>query len=112
MTRPDLSKPSPTPGGRLSGGGRASPESTQPRAFEASGRRLAATLAGGVVGAIAFAVLILAGLLAYQRLSGGSVGFLAVFAIVFGAGGIYAGWIAATMVFAALRGGDAGPPPA
>ena len=70
-----------------------------------SGRRIAATLVGGVAGAIAFAVLLMAGLLLYQRLWGASAGVLVVLGAVFGAAGIYAGWIAATMVFAALRGG-------
>lgn len=76
-----------------------------PDGIQASSRRIAATLVGGVAGAIALAVLLLAGFLVYQRLAGGSTVF-ALLAIVFGAGGIYAGWIAATMVFAALRGGD------
>lgn len=75
---------------------------------DASGRRVAATLAGGVAGAAAFAVLLLAGLLLYQRLWGASTGMLAFVGILFGAAGLYAGWIAATMVFAALRGGGDG----
>lgn len=62
-------------------------------------------LAGGVAGALAFAALLFAGLLLYQRLSGNSTGILAGVGLVFGAAGLYAGWIAATMVFAALRGG-------
>ncbi len=66
-------------------------------------------LAGGIAGALAFAALLFAGLLLYQRLSGISTGIstgiLAGVGLVFGAAGLYAGWIAATMVFAALRGG-------
>jgi cell division protein FtsW (lipid II flippase) len=54
---------------------------------------------------VAFAVLLMAGLLLYQRLYGTSASVLVVLGLIFGAAGIYAGWIAATMVFAALRGG-------
>jgi len=75
------------------------------RAPEPSGRRIAATIVGGVAGALAFAVLLMAGLLLYQRLYGTPAGVLVVLGLLFGAAGIYAGWIAATMVFAALRGG-------
>lgn len=74
----------------------------------ASRRRVAATLAGGVAGAAALALLLLAGLVLYQRLWGSSTGALALVAALFGAAGLYAGWIAATMVFAALRGGGDG----
>lgn len=82
--------------------------SSPARGPEPSRRNLAATLAAGVAGVAAFAVLLLAGILLYQRLWGASSGLLALVGILFGAAGLYAGWIAATMVFAALRGGGDG----
>jgi cell division protein FtsW (lipid II flippase) len=82
-----------------------SPEPPPARPQEVSGRRIAATIVGGAAGAVAFAVLLMAGLLLYQRLYGTSASVLVVLGLIFGAAGIYAGWIAATMVFAALRGG-------
>jgi hypothetical protein len=72
-----------------------------------SGRNLGATLAAVVAGASGFAGLLLVGYLLYQRLWGGesSMTLLAVEA-VFGAAGLYAGWILGMLVFSAIR--DAG----
>jgi hypothetical protein len=61
-------------------------------------------LGAGIAGAIAFAALALLGLLLYQRLWANSTLALAVIAILFGAAGLYAGWIAALMVFSAIGG--------
>lgn len=104
MTPPASKRRSPGSIRRPRAGAPRSPESPDPAA-EASGRRIAATIVGGVAGALAFAVLLMAGLLLYQRLWGASAGALVLLFAVFGAAGVYAGWIAATMVFAALRGG-------
>ena len=102
MTEPGSSGPSKS-GSRKAPGGRRSPST--PAAPDASGRQVAATLVAGVAGAAAFAVLIFAGLLLHQRLWGNSTTMLALLGVLFGAAGLYAGWIAATMVFAAVRGG-------
>jgi hypothetical protein len=81
---------------------------SKPPPPEAGDRRLAATLGATVAGCIAFAVLALLGLLLYQRLWGNSTFALAVIAILFGAAGLYAGWIAALMVFSAIGGEQRG----
>lgn len=106
MTPPASTGRSPSGEPKRQGAGRPSPEPRPADVAQASSRRIAATLVGGVAGAVALAVLLMAGFLVYQRLSGTSTSVFFVVALVFGAGGIYAGWIAATMVFAALRGGD------
>lgn len=62
-------------------------------------------LGAGVAGAVALAALLLLGLLLYQRLWGSSTLALGVIALIFGAAGLYAGWLAAMMVFSALGGG-------
>ncbi len=103
MTPPAWSGRSPSGEPKRRGGGRRSPETPPAEGVQVSSRRIAATLVGGIAGAVAFAALLTVGFVVYQRLAGGSTVF-ALLAIVFGAGGIYAGWIAATMVFAALRG--------
>lgn len=67
-------------------------------------RRLPAALAAGAAGAAAFLALLLLGLLLYQRLYGNSAVAFAVIAVLFGAAGLYAGWLAAMMVFSAVGG--------
>lgn len=71
-----------------------------------STRRLGATVVGLVAGAGGFVVLLLAGWLLYRRLWGDSVEALVTIAILFGAAGLYAGWILGMLVFSALRGRD------
>jgi hypothetical protein len=63
---------------------------------------------GGVAGAIACAALFLLGALVYQRLFPNSVFALLLVAVVFGASGLYAGWLAGMMAFSAIRGGETG----
>jgi hypothetical protein len=75
---------------------------------ESGEHRLAATVGAALAGGIAFAVLALLGLLLYQRLWANSTVALAVIAILFGAAGLYAGWIAALMVFSAIGGEERG----
>jgi hypothetical protein len=76
----------------------------RPPSLEAGERRLAATAAAAIAGGLAFAALVLLGLLLYQRLWANSTLALVVIAILFGAAGLYAGWIAALMVFSAIGG--------
>ena len=72
------------------------------------GRRLAAAVVGSVAGVIAGAALFLLGALVYQRLFPNSVFALLLVALVFGAAGVYAGWLAGMMAFSAVRGGETG----
>jgi hypothetical protein len=61
---------------------------------------------GGVVGAIAFCLLLLLGLLLYQRLYSGSSLVLVGIELLFGAVGAYAGWLLGVIVFSAVRGAE------
>ena len=67
-------------------------------------RRLGATIGGLVAGAGGFLVLLLAGWLLYRRLWGDSTAALVVIAVLFGAAGLYSGWILGMLVFSALAG--------
>jgi hypothetical protein len=69
-----------------------------------SSRRLSATLLGLVAGVAGFAILQLAGYLLYLRLWGDSLPALAIILVLFGAAGLYAGWILGMLVFSAIRG--------
>lgn len=69
-----------------------------------SARQLGATLLGLVAGAAGFATLLLAGYLLYRRVWGDSVPALVVVFLLFGAAGMYAGWILGMLVFSAVRG--------
>jgi hypothetical protein len=73
-----------------------------------SSRRLSATVLGLVAGVAGFAVLQLAGYLLYLRLWGDSLPVLAVILVLFGAAGLYAGWILGMLVFSAVRGPEDG----
>ena len=77
-----------------------------------NGRRVTATVIGALAGAAGFLVLLLAGWLLYRRLWGDSVTALGVIVVLFGAAGLYAGWLLGVIVFSALRGpdGDEGTP--
>jgi hypothetical protein len=75
---------------------------------EISNRRLTATVLGVLAGAAGFATLLLAGWLLYRRLWGDSLTSLLVIAVLFGAAGLYAGWLLGVIVFSALRGTDDG----
>lgn len=52
--------------------------------------------------------LTLAGWLLYHRLWGDSAPAFAVILLVFGAAGLYAGWLLALIVFSAVRGSGEG----
>jgi hypothetical protein len=67
-----------------------------------------ATVLGALAGAAGFLVLMLAGWLLYRRLWGDSVTALGVIVVLFGAAGLYAGWLLGVIVFSALRGPDGG----
>lgn len=69
-----------------------------------SSRRLGATVAGLGAGSGGFLVLLLAGWLLYRRLWGDSTPALVVIAVLFGAAGLYSGWILGMLTFSALRG--------
>ncbi len=59
---------------------------------------------GVAAGAGGFCLLQLAGHLLYQRLWGDSVPALVAVVLLFGAAGLYAGWILGMVVFSAVRG--------
>jgi hypothetical protein len=69
-----------------------------------SGRRLSATVLGLVAGAAGFCILMLAGWLVYSRLLDSSTPGLVIVGVLFGAAGLYAGWILGMLVFSAIRG--------
>ena len=69
---------------------------------------MTATVLGALAGAAGFLVLMLAGWLLYRRLWGDSVTALGVIVVLFGAAGLYAGWLLGVIVFSALRGPDGG----
>ena len=71
-----------------------------------SGRRLGAAVLGVIAGAAGFGILQLAGYLLYQRLWGDSPAALGVILVLFGAAGLYAGWILGMLVFSAVRGSE------
>jgi hypothetical protein len=79
---------------------------------EMSSRSLTATLLGVLAGAGGFGALMLAGWLLYRRLWGDSATALLVIVVIFGAAGLYAGWLLGVIVFSALRGSDEGEEPA
>ena len=68
-----------------------------------SGRDLGATVLGMIAGAAGFAALLLVGYLLYVRVGGDSPLALAGVAVIFGAAGLYAGWILGMLVFSAVR---------
>jgi hypothetical protein len=68
------------------------------------GRRLGATLLGLVAGTATFAVLLLVGLVVYQRLWGNSTPILTLMLVFFGAVGLYGGWLIGVVVFSAALG--------
>jgi hypothetical protein len=68
-----------------------------------SGRPLGATVLGLIAGAAGFAALLLVGYLLYVRVGGDSPLALAGVAVIFGAAGLYAGWILGMLVFSAVR---------
>jgi hypothetical protein len=73
-----------------------------------SGRRLGATFLGLVAGTAGFAGLLLVGYLLYRRVWGDSLPALVGIAVLFGAAGLYAGWILGMLVFSAVRGPENG----
>jgi len=73
-------------------------------------RRAGAILLASVAGAIGFAGPLAAGWMLYLRLWGDSILVLAVIETLFGAAGVYAGWILAMLVFSAVRDADGDRP--
>jgi hypothetical protein len=69
-----------------------------------TGRHLGATMLGVIAGAAGFGALLLVGYVVYRRAWGDSVLALAFVAVLFGGGGLYAGWILGMLVFSAVRG--------
>lgn len=69
-----------------------------------TGRDLAATVLGLLAGATGFAGLLLVGYLLYRRVWGDSVTALVGVLLLFGAAGLYAGWILGMLVYSAVRG--------
>jgi len=68
-----------------------------------TGRHLGATVLGLVAGAAGFVGLLLVGYLLYLRVGGDSLAALVGMAALFGAAGLYAGWILGMLVFSAVR---------
>ncbi|HEX6548364.1 MAG TPA: hypothetical protein VF134_06460 [Candidatus Dormibacteraeota bacterium] len=79
-------------------------EPGQPAPPDSGSRKLAATIAALIAGAIAFAALMLLGLLLDQRLWGSPIFVIGAITVLFAAAGLYAGWLAAMIVFSAVRG--------
>jgi hypothetical protein len=79
---------------------------------EMNDRHLTATVLGLLAGSAGFATLMGAGWLLYRRLWGDSPTALIVIVVLFGAAGLYAGWLLGVIVFSALRGGDGEETPA
>lgn len=73
-----------------------------------NGRRLGATLLGLTAGAAGFTGLLLVGYLLYRRVWGDWIPALVGMSVVFGAAGLYAGWILGMLVFSAVRGPEDG----
>ena len=68
-----------------------------------NGRQLGATVLGLIAGAAGFAALLLVGYLIYVRVGGDSPLALVSVAVIFGAAGLYAGWILGMLVFSGVR---------
>ena len=68
-----------------------------------NGRHLAASLLGLAAGAVGFIGLLLVGFLIYTRVGGDSLPILVGVSLLFGAAGLYAGWILGMLVFSAVR---------
>ena len=98
MTQPDSSA---RPSNAATGNGPAA-GSPQPR--KSAGRRLGAAVVAGAAGVVACAALFFLGALVYQRLFPSSLPALIGIVLVFGGAGLYAGWLAGTMAFSAVRG--------
>jgi len=73
-----------------------------------NGRRLGATILGMIAGSAGFAVLVLVGYLLYRRVWGDWIPALVGVSVLFGAAGLYAGWILGMLVFSAVRGAENG----
>jgi hypothetical protein len=68
-----------------------------------SARRLGATILGLIAGAAGLVALLLVGYLLYLRVGGDSPLALVGIFVLFGAAGLYAGWILGMLVFSAVR---------
>jgi hypothetical protein len=69
-----------------------------------NGRHLGATILGLTAGVAGFVALLLVGYLLYRRVWGDWVPALVAMSALFGAAGLYAGWILGMLVFSAVRG--------
>ncbi|MBJ7603342.1 MAG: hypothetical protein JF888_09180 [Candidatus Dormibacteraeota bacterium] len=72
-----------------------------------NGHRLPAVLLAALAGCAGFSLLALFGWVLYQRVFQDSLAALLIVGLVFGAGGLYGGWLLSMIVFSALSGGDA-----
>ena len=72
-----------------------------------NGRRLPAILLAALAGCAGFSLLALFGWVLYQRVFQDSLAALLIVGLIFGAGGLYGGWLLSMIVFSALSGGDA-----
>ncbi len=98
MTQPDSSAR------RSSGPPGNGPAAGSPRPRKPAARHLGAAVLAGAAGLVACGALFFLGALVYQRLFVSSVPALIAVAVVFGSAGLYAGWLAGTMAFSAVRG--------
>jgi len=73
-----------------------------------NGRHLGATILGLTAGVAGFLALLLVGYLLYRRVWGDWVPALVAMCALFGAAGLYAGWILGMLVFSAVRGPENG----
>ena len=71
-------------------------------------RDLGATFLGLAAGITGFTGLLLVGYLLYRRVWGDSVPALVGVSVLFGAAGLYTGWILGMLVFSAVRGAQDG----
>ncbi|MBO0683769.1 MAG: hypothetical protein J2P45_11470 [Candidatus Dormibacteraeota bacterium] len=67
-------------------------------------RRLGATVVGAVTAAVGVAVMLPLGWVLEQRLFGDSTPATVVILVVFGLGGMYAGWLLGLVLFSAVMG--------
>lgn len=85
---------------------RANRRGLRARDMQPVSRRTGAALAGGIAGAVALAVLLVVGWFLSQRLWPDSLVAMIIVLVIFGAFGLYAGWLLGMVVFSAVRGGE------
>lgn len=72
-----------------------------------TGHRFPAVVLAALAGCSAFFLLVLFGWVLYQRVFQDSLAALLIVGLLFGAGGLYGGWLLSLIVFSALSGGGA-----